>query len=152
MSTAPLIVLGCTMMRKCHLNTCPVGIATQATLLEFGTILKNVHHMFPNISTKSGMIKQTIEPGELEKEILKSLPKVFAEPGCHLEIKDKTITNIDRAFCARISYEISKRYGEEGLSGKRSIKINLKGSAGQSLCAFLAKGVTVELEGDANDY
>ncbi|KHJ77922.1 glutamate synthase domain protein, partial [Oesophagostomum dentatum] len=116
MSTAPLIVLGCTMMRKCHLNTCPVGIATQdpilrakfegkpehvvnfmfmvaeevryflsrlglrtlseaigrtdllyanpnpvnkkATLLEFGSILKNVHHMFPNVSTKGGTLKQ----------------------------------------------------------------------------------------------
>ncbi|KHJ97106.1 glutamate synthase central domain protein [Oesophagostomum dentatum] len=210
MSTAPLIVLGCTMMRKCHLNTCPVGIATQdpilrakfegkpehvvnfmfmvaeevryflsrlglrtlseaigrtdllyanpnpvnkkATLLEFGSILKNVHHMFPNVSTKGGTLKQTIEVGELEQEILKQLPKVFDDPGNHLKISGKTITNLDRAFGTRISYFISKRFGEEGLSGRRSIKILLDGSAGQSFCAFLAKGVTVELEGDANDY
>ena len=116
MSTAPLIVLGCTMMRKCHLNTCPVGIATQdpelrakfegkaehvvnymfmvaeevryfmsklglrklsdavgrtdllyanpnpvnkkATMLEFGSILKNVHHMYPEVSTEGGTVKQ----------------------------------------------------------------------------------------------
>ncbi|KAJ1362991.1 hypothetical protein KIN20_022733 [Parelaphostrongylus tenuis] len=210
MSTAPLIVLGCTMMRKCHLNTCPVGIATQdpelrtkfegkpehvvnfmfmvaeevryflarlglrsldeaigrtdllyaspnpvnkkATLLEFGSILKNVHHMYPNISTKGGSIKQTIELGELEQEILVELPCVFDGTGMHLSIPRKTITNLDRAFGARISYEISKRYGEDGLTGDRSLKISLEGSAGQSFCAFLAKGVTVELEGDANDY
>ncbi|KAK6020185.1 hypothetical protein OSTOST_14165, partial [Ostertagia ostertagi] len=47
---------------------------------------------------------------------------------------------------------ISKRFGEVGLEGTRSIKISLKGSAGQSFCAFLTRGVTVELEGDANDY
>ncbi|KIH69330.1 hypothetical protein ANCDUO_00335 [Ancylostoma duodenale] len=210
MSTAPLIVLGCTMMRKCHLNTCPVGIATQdpvlrakfegkpehvvnfmfmvaeevryflarlglrtlseaigrtdllyanpnpvnkkATMLEFGSILKNVHHMFPNVSTKGGTVKQTIELGELEQEILKRLGKVFSSSGEHLVISKKTITNLDRAFGTRISYEISKRFGEEGLNGTRSIKILLDGSAGQSFCAFLAKGVTVELEGDANDY
>ncbi|EYB90153.1 hypothetical protein Y032_0223g2677 [Ancylostoma ceylanicum] len=210
MSTAPLIVLGCTMMRKCHLNTCPVGIATQdpvlrakfegkpehvvnfmfmvaeevryflarlglrtlseaigrtdllyanpnpvnkkATMLEFGSILKNVHHMFPNVSTKGGTVKQTIELGELEQEILKRLDKVFSNSGEHLVISRKTITNLDRAFGTRISYEISKRFGEEGLNGTRSIKILLDGSAGQSFCAFLAKGVTVELEGDANDY
>uniref|UniRef100_A0A0K0D227 Glutamine amidotransferase type-2 domain-containing protein n=1 Tax=Angiostrongylus cantonensis TaxID=6313 RepID=A0A0K0D227_ANGCA len=210
MSTAPLIVLGCTMMRKCHLNTCPVGIATQdpelrakfegkpehvvnfmfmvaeevryflarlglrsldeaigrtdllyanpnpvnkkATLLEFGSILKNVHHMYPDISTKGGSIKQTIELGELEQKILEELPRIFDGSGSHLSIPRKVITNLDRAFGTRISYEISKRYGEDGLTGNRSLKISLEGSAGQSFCAFLAKGVAVELEGDANDY
>ncbi|VDM52133.1 unnamed protein product [Angiostrongylus costaricensis] len=210
MSTAPLIVLGCTMMRKCHLNTCPVGIATQdpelrakfegkpehvvnfmfmvaeevryflarlglrsldeaigrtdllyanpnpvnkkATLLEFGSILKNVHHMYPDISTKGGSVKQTIELGELEQKILEVLPRVFDGSGSQLSIPRKVITNLDRAFGSRISYEISKRYGEGGLTGNRSLKISLEGSAGQSFCAFLAKGVTVELEGDANDY
>ncbi|KJH42553.1 hypothetical protein DICVIV_11459 [Dictyocaulus viviparus] len=232
MSTAPLIVLGCTMMRKCHLNTCPVGIATQdpilrakfegkpehvvnfmflvaeevryflarlglhtldeaigrtdllyanpnpvnkkATLLEFGSILKNVHHMFPNVSTKGGSVKQVIELGELEQEILERLPLIFDGFGYHLTVPKKEITNLDRAFGARISYEvnsyigflrpppgftfsallfkISKRYGEEGLIGTRSLKISLNGSAGQSFGAFLAKGVTLELEGDANDY
>lgn len=67
-------------------------------------------------------------------------------------IINDTITNIDRAFGARISYEIAIRYNEDGLPEDRSIDINLKGSAGQSFCAFLAKGVSVRLEGDANDY
>lgn len=51
-----------------------------------------------------------------------------------------------------MTFQISKRYDEDGLSGNRSISIDLKGSAGQSFCAFLAKGVSVTLEGDANDY
>ncbi|PAV71120.1 hypothetical protein WR25_07325 isoform C [Diploscapter pachys] len=210
MSTAPLIVLGCTMMRKCHLNTCPVGIATQdpilrakfdgkpehvvnymfmvaeevryflsklglrkleeavgrtdllyanpnpvnkkATLLEFGSILQNVQHLFPGISTKGGSIKQVIELGKLESDILSQLDGVFSDAGEHKKFENLTITNLDRTFGARISYEISKRFDEAGLSGNRSISIDLRGSAGQSFCAFLAKGVTVTLEGDANDY
>lgn len=75
---------------------------------------------------------------------------------------------MDRAFGARISYEVSgkfyplcvseaqtnfsARYDENGLPDGRSIDINLIGAAGQSFCAFLAKGITVRLEGDANDY
>ncbi|CAB3410198.1 unnamed protein product [Caenorhabditis bovis] len=210
MSTAPLIVLGCTMMRKCHLNTCPVGVATQdpvlrakfdgkpehvvnymfmvaeevryflsklglrkledavgrtdllyaspnpvnkkATLLQFGTILKNAQLMFPNVSIKGGSVKQPIELGALETELLTQIDDVFSEKGTHKVFDDKKITNLDRAFGTRISYEISKRYGEEGLQGTRSITINLKGHAGQSFCAFLALGVSVTLEGDANDY
>jgi glutamate synthase (NADPH/NADH) len=65
---------------------------------------------------------------------------------------DDIILNVDRAFGARISYEISIRHNEAGLPEGRKIDINLKGAAGQSFCAFLAKGVTVRLEGDANDY
>ncbi|ETN80283.1 hypothetical protein NECAME_02415 [Necator americanus] len=216
MSTAPLIVLGCTMMRKCHLNTCPVGIATQdpvlrakfqgkpehvvnfmfmvaeevryflarlglrtlneaigrtdllyanpnpvnkkATMLEFGSILKNVHHMFPNISTKGGTVKQVL-PSNLVNwnrkcsNILKKcsliLEKDWRFPGRPLPT---WIVHLERELATRREQIISKRYGEEGLSGTRSIKISLNGSAGQSFCAFLAKGVTVELEGDANDY
>jgi glutamate synthase domain-containing protein 3 len=66
-------------------------------------------------------------------------------------IEDR-IRNIDRTFGARISYEISIRHAEEGLPEGRSLDINLLGHAGQSFCAFLAKGLTVRLEGDANDY
>ncbi|CAP23162.1 Protein CBG01975 [Caenorhabditis briggsae] len=210
MSTAPLIVLGCTMMRKCHLNTCPVGVATQdpvlrekfegkpehvvnymfmvaeevryflsklglrkledavgrtdllyassnpvnkkATMLEFGSILKNAQQMFPNVSIRGGSVKQVIELGQLETNLLTQLEGVFSEAGEHKIFDDKFITNLDRTFGTRISYEISKRYGEIGLEGSRSITINLKGHAGQSFCAFLAKGVSVTLEGDANDY
>ncbi|CAJ0935291.1 unnamed protein product, partial [Mesorhabditis belari] len=209
MSTAPLIVLGCTMMRKCHLNTCPVGIATQdpvlrekfdgkpehvinfmfmvaeevryflsklglrkledavgrtdllyaspdpvnkkATMLEFGPILKNVQHMFPTHSTKGGSVKQFLELPTLESKIIDQLGDVF-EKGITKKFDNLIISNHDRAFGTRISYEISKRYDEEGLSNGRGIELNLKGSAGQSFGAFLAKGVTLTLEGDANDY
>ncbi|CAD6188849.1 unnamed protein product [Caenorhabditis auriculariae] len=211
MSTAPLIVLGCTMMRKCHLNTCPVGIATQdpvlrakfdgkpehvvnymfmvaeevryflsklglrtlqeavgrtdllyanpnpvnkkATLLEFGSILKNASQMFPTYSIHGGSVKQVFELGPLETKLLEQLKEAFEEKNKHVVIKDETITNLDRAFGARISYEVSKRYGEAGLAeSNSSIDINLYGSAGQSFCAFLANGIKVTLEGDANDY
>ncbi|CAJ0583810.1 unnamed protein product, partial [Mesorhabditis spiculigera] len=204
MSTAPLIVLGCTMMRKCHLNTCPVGIATQdpvlrekfdgkpehvvnymfmvaeevryflaklglrtldeaigrtdllyaspnpinkkADMLEFATILRNVNLLFPHHSTKGGSIKQPFEISALETKIIEQLDGVFSDKGAHKEFKDLTITNNERAFGTRISYEISKRYDEAGLTGNRSIKIGLFGSAGQSFW------VTVTLEGDGNDY
>ncbi|GMT35312.1 hypothetical protein PFISCL1PPCAC_26609, partial [Pristionchus fissidentatus] len=208
MSTAPLIVLGCTMMRKCHLNTCPVGIATQdpqlrakfdgkpehvinymfmvaeevryflsklglrklseavgrtdllyanpnpvnkkATMLEFGSILTNVAHLYPGVSTVGGSIKQVIEYGSLETELLP-----LCEPALSLtapvKIVNKRITNTDRAFGARISYEVSIRHGHEGLT-KSSIDISITGHAGQSFCAFLTNGVNVRLEGDANDY
>uniref|UniRef100_A0AC34QHY5 Glutamate synthase n=1 Tax=Panagrolaimus sp. JU765 TaxID=591449 RepID=A0AC34QHY5_9BILA len=210
MSTAPLIVLGCTMMRKCHLNTCPVGIATQdpilrakfagkpehvvnymfmvaeevryflarlglrslsdaigrvdllyanpnpvnkkATLLEFGSILANVSRLYPNVCTVGGSIKQNHEISDLEKGILNNELAGFFEKPVSKSLKSKTIKNTDRAFGARLSYEISIRYGENGLPNNSQLNISLKGSAGQSFCAFLAKGVTVNLEGDANDY
>ncbi|KAE9555855.1 hypothetical protein FO519_000940 [Halicephalobus sp. NKZ332] len=210
MSTAPLIVLGCTMMRKCHLNTCPVGVATQdpilrakfagkpehvvnymfmvaeevryflarlglrklsdaigrvdllyanpnpinqkATLLEFGNILANVHNLYPDVSTVGGSIKQLHDINELEKGILNEDLSEFFENPINKKIGPKIIRNVDRSFGARLSYEISIRYGEEGLPENRSLEISLQGSAGQSFCAFLAKGVTVRLSGDANDY
>ncbi|KAI1717309.1 conserved region in glutamate synthase domain-containing protein [Ditylenchus destructor] len=212
MSTAPLIVLGCTMMRKCHLNTCPVGIATQdpilrakfegkpeyvvnymfmvaeevryflaklglkslseaigrvdllyanpnpinkkATLLEFGnSILQNASSLFPNVNIKGGSLKQIHDIGQLEKALFtEELKDFFDGPVVVKVINDRVIKNIDRAFGARMSYEISVRYGEEGLPDGHELHINLKGSAGQSFCAFLAKGITVRLEGEANDY
>ncbi|VDM70938.1 unnamed protein product, partial [Strongylus vulgaris] len=139
------------MMRKCHLNTCTVGIATQDPILRakfeekpehvvnfMFMVAEEVRYFLSRLglrtlseaigrtdllyASRNPVNKKTVELGELEREILKYLPK------------------------------ISKRYGEEGLNGARSIKITLEGSAGQSFCAFLAKGITVELEGDANDY
>uniref|UniRef100_A0A914W3F6 glutamate synthase (NADH) n=1 Tax=Plectus sambesii TaxID=2011161 RepID=A0A914W3F6_9BILA len=209
MSTAPLIVLGCTMMRKCHLNTCPVGIATQdpvlrakfdgkpehvvnymfmiaeevryflakmgmrtlqeavgrtdllyanpnpvnkkATLLEFGSLLKNAALLYPNVDIRGGSLKQDfLLEKRLDNKVIEAAMSVL-ESGtgqCNLSYD---IHNYDRTFGATLSFEISRRYQETGLPDN-SINIKLKGSAGQSLCAFMAKGVTVELEGDANDY
>lgn len=65
---------------------------------------------------------------------------------------EMNITNECRAFGSTLSYHISMKYAEEGLPDGQAINVNLRGSAGQSFCAFLAKGVTCTLEGDANDY
>ncbi len=64
---------------------------------------------------------------------------------------DCDVVNTDRALGTTLSYRVSKLYGEEGLP-RDTIHINAKGSAGQSLAAFLAPGITIELEGDTNDY
>ncbi|KAL8919000.1 MAG: hypothetical protein Q9172_005177 [Xanthocarpia lactea] len=206
-ATTPLIAMGCIMMRKCHLNTCPVGIATQdpelrkkfqgtpehvinffyyisnelraimAKLgfrtinemvghsevlhmredlrtaktenLDLGLILTPAHHLRPGVATYNvrkqdhrlhiRLDNKLIAESELALE--KGLP-------CRIECD---IVNTDRALGATLSYQISRRYGETGLP-QDTIHANIKGSAGQSFGAFLAPGVTLELEGDANDY
>uniref|UniRef100_A0A915NGW1 Uncharacterized protein n=1 Tax=Meloidogyne floridensis TaxID=298350 RepID=A0A915NGW1_9BILA len=212
MFTAPLIVLGCTIMQKCNLNTCPVGLTTQdpglrakfdgkpehvanymfmvaedvcyflsklglrkmseaigrvdllyanphpmnnkATLLEFAQILHKVSLQFPQINIKGGSTKQLHDCNDLETDIIEKeqLIEFFDNPSKVKPIKERIIGNTNRWSGARLSYEISIRYGEEGLPDGHSLEINLKGSAGQSFCVFLAKGVTVRLEGEANDY
>ena len=209
-STAPLIVMGCTMMRKCHLNTCPVGVATQdpelrkkfegrpehvvnfffmlaeevrgylaklgcrswqeavgrtdllrmrpgtdlpkkAATLNFEALLKNALAMRPGVSIIGGSVKQDFE---LEKRLDQQLIELSREV---LEGRSKTvdiemkIQNEQRTFGATLSNQISLQCGSDGLPDN-SINIKLTGSAGQSFSAFLMKGVTVTLEGDANDY
>ena len=73
------------------------------------------------------------------------------ETGSGQVLFESDISNEYRTFGATLSYEVSRRYKEAGLPDN-SIVIKLKGSAGQSFCAFLAKGITVDLRGDANDY
>uniref|UniRef100_A0A914H2C3 Glutamate synthase n=1 Tax=Globodera rostochiensis TaxID=31243 RepID=A0A914H2C3_GLORO len=210
MSTAPLIVLGCTMMRKCHLNTCPVGIATQdpvlrakfdgkpehvinymfmvaeevryflaklglsrmadsigrvdllfanpnpvnkkATLLEFGQILHKVSLRFPHINTSGGTVKQLHAINDLEKDLLENELRGFFDSSAVKRVERKRIVNTNRTFGARLSYEISIRFGELGLPEGHRLELDLVGAAGQSFCAFLANGITVRLEGEANDY
>ncbi|XP_053398015.1 uncharacterized protein LOC123552518 isoform X2 [Mercenaria mercenaria] len=208
-STAPLIALGCTMMRKCHLNTCPVGIATQdpvlrakfagkpehvinylfllaeearefmakmgfrrfqdligrtdrlkfapnpnnpkAKLLDFSAILKNALDLRPDTNIVGGSVRQDFQlEKKLDYELIKKAQDVIDGKQKQVVI-DMKVTNEDRTFASTLSYYISKKYAEEGLP-ERSIIINLKGSGGQSFCAFMAKGVHVTLEGDANDY
>uniref|UniRef100_A0A0B7B9R4 glutamate synthase (NADH) n=1 Tax=Arion vulgaris TaxID=1028688 RepID=A0A0B7B9R4_9EUPU len=208
-STAPLIVLGCTMMRKCHLNTCPVGVATQdpelrakfagkpeyvinylfllaeevrsymaelgfrtfqeligrtdklkfspdstnpkAKLLDFSNILKSALDFRPGTNIKGGSVAQDFEfEKRLDNKVIELARNVLDGKEKHVKI-ELPICNEDRTFGATLSYEISKRTVEEGLPHK-SIEINLTGSGGQSFCAFLAKGVSVYLEGDSNDY
>ncbi|XP_025097686.1 putative glutamate synthase [NADPH] isoform X1 [Pomacea canaliculata] len=208
-STAPLIVLGCTMMRKCHLNTCPVGVATQdpvlrkkfagkpeymvnfvfllaeevrqlmaqlgfrtvqemigrtdklrfapdpenpkAQTLHFERILKNALDIRPGTNIVGGSVNQIHDLEQrLDNEVIEKAKNVI-EGREKQVIIDLEVHNVDRTFGATLSNYISKLYVEEGLPD-RSIIINCKGSGGQSFCAFLAKGVHVTLEGDANDY
>ncbi|XP_052808642.1 uncharacterized protein LOC128237296 isoform X2 [Mya arenaria] len=208
-STAPLIVMGCTMMRKCHLNTCPVGIATQdpvlrekfagkpehvinylfliaeearelmsrmgirrfqdlvgrtdklkfspnphnpkAKLLDFSAILKNALDGRPDTNIVGGSMSQDFQmENRLDYKVIEQARSVIEGKQKQVVI-NMTITNEDRTFAATLSNLISMKTVETGLPDK-SILINLKGSGGQSFCAFLARGVHVTLEGDANDY
>ncbi|XP_045471677.1 glutamate synthase [NADH], amyloplastic isoform X2 [Harmonia axyridis] len=208
-STAPLIAMGCTMMRKCHLNTCPVGIATQdpilrkkftgqpehvinymfmlaeevrnhmanlgvrsfqeligrtdllkvsetgsakSKLLNLNLILQNASHMRPGVNIKGGSVAQDFQlENRLDNKLI-DMSKALLEGEQNAVTIEMNINNECRAFGSTLSYEISKIYNEDGLPEGKHIDIRLKGSAGQSFGAFLAKGITITLEGDANDY
>ena len=205
-ATGALIASGCIMMRKCHLNTCPVGIATQDPELRKkfkGKPEHVVNYMFfvaeelREIMAKLGI--RTIEEMVGRSDLIKisgdinhwkanglDLSRVLYKPEMdasvathHLEKQnhglDKAldhtlikqarpafesgksvlintkITNMNRAFGTMLSGKIASKFGQRGLP-ENSIHIKARGSAGQSLGAFLAKGITIELEGDSNDY
>ena len=206
-STAPLISLGCIMMRKCHLNTCPVGIATQDKQLrkkftgkaehvvnylfmvaqELRLIMaelgfKSVNEMIGRVdklemnklithwkqssinldalltaaqkpNKNSGTYQTIAQDHQLELQLDNTL---IAQSKAAIvndeEVRfNSPISNIDRAVGAMLSSYVIKARGSNNLK-QRAIHINFKGSAGQSLGAFLANGITLEVEGDANDY
>ena len=206
-ATAPLITLGCIMMRKCHLNTCPVGIATQDPELRKkfkGKPEHVVNYLFMvaeemrQIMAALGMRKvtdmvgrvdlleteaaiqhwkasgidlsrilapakiiyegtqvyQTIEQDHgLEKALdnqIIEMARDGIETGKHVNI-ELPIININRVVGTMLSSEVAKRWGADMLP-EDTINVKLHGSAGQSLGAWLAKGVTLTVEGDANDY
>jgi glutamate synthase domain-containing protein 2/glutamate synthase domain-containing protein 1/glutamate synthase domain-containing protein 3 len=207
-STAPLISMGCIMMRKCHLNTCPVGVATQDPVLraKFTGVPENVIQFFFFIAEElreimaqlgfrrmdemigrsdllkvkeeviknhwkakgldlSSILYQPPAPPHiarrkvqeqdhgLEKALdykLIELAKDALEGSGPVEIK-LPIRNIHRTVGTMLSSEIAKRYGSAGLP-EDFIHCHFTGSAGQSFGAFAAKGLTLVLEGDANDY
>ena len=206
-STAPLITMGCIMMRKCHLNTCPVGVATQnkelrkkfngspdyvvnylfmvaeearnlmaqlgfrsinemigrvdvlemqkaidhwkADGIDLSSILNPIDKPHADVGT---YCTQTQDHGLAEVLDMKllELAKPALESGDNVEI-ELPIINTDRTVGAILSNELAKAHGADLLPDD-TIKIKFNGSAGQSLGAFLAKGVSIELEGDANDY
>ena len=205
-ATAPLIAAGCVLMRKCHLNTCPVGVATQDPVLRkrfagkpehvinyFFFVAEEVRELmaalgylrFDEMIGQRQMLdraklvehakaqgldfsklfhKPTPWPGDtiyrsieqdhqlqhvLDRRLIAEA-KDAIERGKHVRL-DLSIRNSDRSAGAMLSGEIAKRYGHAGLRDE-AIHIKFKGTAGQSFGAFLAKGVTLELEGDANDY
>lgn len=206
-STAPLITLGCIMMRKCHLNTCPVGIATQDKELRkkfTGKPEHIVNYLFMvaqelrlimadlGFKTVNDMIGR-VDMLEMNKAIdhwkqgtinldalLTPAQKPHADTGTYQSVAQdhqldlqidnmlfeqsksainsskkikisSNITNVDRAVGAMLSSRLVKTRGSNTLADD-SIHIKFNGSAGQSLGAFTAKGITLEVEGDANDF
>ena len=206
-STAPLVVMGCIMMRVCHLNTCPVGVATQNPKLTkkftgqpefvenfFKYIAQEVREYMAQLGYKTidEMIGQVDkidvrkainhwkakgidfskilfkpEPRKgdqifcvkkqdhgLEKSIdvkkLVPMCKKALDEGKKVNIKTQ-IKNTNRTTGTILGYEITKRFGGEGLT-EDTINIHFSGSAGMSFGAFIPNGVTLTLEGDANDY
>eukprot|EP01013_Petalomonas_cantuscygni_P021154 TRINITY_DN4018_c0_g2_i1.p1 TRINITY_DN4018_c0_g2~~TRINITY_DN4018_c0_g2_i1.p1 ORF type:complete len:1146 (-),score=-10.50 TRINITY_DN4018_c0_g2_i1:1504-4548(-) len=206
-STGALVVEGCIMMRKCHLNTCPVGIATQNAelrklftgdpdhVVNFFTFLaqdlreimaslgfRTVNEMVgqSNILKEAtgqmnhwkwdkldlspifhkvevpdhvGIYKQIDQDFRLKKVLDRKLIEA-ATPALEQANKVKgtfDIINVDRSVGAMLSNEVSKFFGSPGLPDN-TIHFKFKGSAGQTFGAFLTKGITFELEGEANDY
>ncbi|OQW94058.1 MAG: glutamate synthase large subunit [Beggiatoa sp. IS2] len=212
-ATAPLIVLGCVMMRKCHLNTCPVGVATQDPELRkrftgqpehvinyFFLVAEEVRKLMAQLGFRTfiDMIGQSdrldtrhaishwkaqgldfsqmfykpqvdasVAIFNCEKQdhglsqaldyalIAKAQPAL--EPyqegewqGKPVQI-DITVSNANRSFGAMLSGEVARRYGHAGLP-EDTISITAKGSGGQSFGAFLSKGISITLIGEANDY
>ncbi|MGV8905660.1 MAG: glutamate synthase large subunit [Acetobacterium sp.] len=206
-ATAPLVILGCLMMRVCHLDTCPVGIATQNPELRkrftgdpghvvnfmkfiaqdlreimaelgFRTInemigrsdklemQKSITHWKakgldfskmlyqPTVPKDGGLYCQIKQNHQLENSLDLSELLVQCEPalerGEKVTISGK-IKNTNRVVGTIIGHEVTKRFGEKGLP-EDTIELILTGSAGQSLGAFIPKGITIKLEGDSNDY
>ncbi|MFY9625026.1 MAG: glutamate synthase large subunit [Rhodoplanes sp.] len=205
-ATAPLIAAGCIMMRKCHLNTCPVGVATQDPVLRrrfkgqpehiinyFFFVAEEVRELMAEMGYRTfdemiGQVQMLDQHRLLEHWKAKGLDfsRLFTKPhaprgvnvykcepqdhridrildrkliaqaqaaldrGAPVEITS-AIKNTDRTVGAMLSGEIAKRYGHAGLPDN-TINIRLAGTAGQSFGAWLAHGVTLDLEGDANDY
>jgi glutamate synthase (NADPH/NADH) large chain len=205
-STAPLIAAGCIMMRKCHLNTCPVGIATQDPVLRkkftgqpehvinfFFFIAEEVRELMAKLGFRSfhemvGHVEKLDMRKAVEHwkakgvDLSRILYQTPAREGVaiyncekqnhHLDramdnelIEQATpaiqrgepvhiareIRNVHRTVGAMLSGEVAKRYGHNGLP-EDTIQISLRGNAGGSFGAFLARGIALELIGDANDY
>ncbi len=205
-ATAPLVASGCIMMRACHLNTCPVGIATQdpelrknfkgkpehvinfmyfiaqelreiMAQLGFRTIeemvgqsqklnMKNAVDHYkadgidlsnilykPKVSSKTKLYNTEQQDHQLEhvldiKILEKAHPAIYRQEAMSLSYP---IENIDRSTGAIISNEISKIHGKNGLP-EDTLSLNFNGSAGQSFGAFAAKGLTMKIYGNTNDF
>ncbi|MBC7637526.1 MAG: glutamate synthase large subunit [Acetobacteraceae bacterium] len=205
-ATGPLIAAGCIMMRKCHLNTCPVGVATQDPILRkrfTGTPEHIINYMFfiaeevREIMAQLGFRKFEEMVGQVSRldtktavshwkakgvDLSKLLHEVVPAPGVairhgeyqnhHLEMAmdqeliveckaaienaepvrlERSISNLNRSVGAMLSGDVARKYGHKGLPDC-TIAISFKGTAGGSFGAFLARGVSLDLTGDCNDY
>jgi glutamate synthase (NADPH) large chain len=206
-STAPLISVGCIMMRKCHLNTCPVGVATQDPVLRKrftgapehvinyfffvaeelrgimaklgfrklddmigrvdlldmrraldhwkakGVDLSRILYQAPAKKGVAIRVSETQNHGldaALDHKLIKAAKGALAKSPKPVQVTE-TIRNVNRTVGAMLSGEVARRHGHVGLPDE-TIQIALTGTAGQSFGAFLARGVTLDLVGDANDY
>jgi glutamate synthase (NADPH) large chain len=205
-STAPLIAAGCVMMRKCHLNTCPVGIATQDPVLRarftgqpehvinyFFFVAEEVRELMARLGFRKfnemiGRVDRLDMVRAIEHwkakgvDLSRLLHQAPAKPAVaihncekqnhHLDRAldnelieaaqpamenrqpvriERPIRNVHRTVGAMLSGELARRYGHAGLP-QDTIWVRFGGNAGGSFGAFLARGVTLELFGDANDY
>ncbi len=205
-ATAPLVVQGCIMMRKCHLNTCPTGVATQDPVLRrrftgqpehvvnyFFFVAEEARKLMAQLGIRRfddliGRVDLLDMRAGIEHWKAKGLDfaRVFHRPEVpddvarrHAEEQDhglgraldhvligkaqpalergeKTrfivdVRNVNRSVGAMLSGEVARRYGHEGLPDD-TIHVQLDGTAGQSFGAFLARGITLDLVGEGNDY
>jgi glutamate synthase (NADPH/NADH) large chain len=205
-ATAPLIAAGCIMMRKCHLNTCPVGVATQDPVLRkrftgqpehvinyFFFVAEEVREMMAQLGYRSfsemvgqvqmldqsalvshwkakGLdfsklfVRQPELPGQkiyhsetqnhhlekvLDRELIAQAQPAL-DRGAPVKF-DAKINSTNRSTGAMLSGAVAKIYGHAGLP-EDTIKVSLKGTAGQAFGAWLCNGITFDLEGEANDY
>ncbi|MDE0606480.1 MAG: glutamate synthase large subunit [Acidimicrobiaceae bacterium] len=205
-ATAPLVVMGCIMMRVCHLDTCPVGVATQneklrenfsgqpefvVNFVEF--IAQEVRELMAELGFRTldeaiGQV-EVLDVSDavnhwkadgLDLSPILHLPEIARESRRHQwkeqdhgieRALDQTlislaegalgdrrpvtidvpIRNVNRTVGTLLGYEVTKRFGGEGLPSD-TIVVNFTGSAGNSFGAFVPRGITLRLEGDANDY
>jgi glutamate synthase (ferredoxin) len=206
-STAPLVVMGCIMMRVCHLNTCPVGIATQDPQLRekfagkpefvenfFRYVAEEVRELMASLGfrTMAEMIgrsdrldvrgavehwkargldlapllhRPAVGPEVAIRKVVeqdhgleKSLDMTTLVPLCRAALERREpvdvrlpIRNVNRTVGTILGYEVTSRHGADGLPDD-TIRLHFSGSAGQSFGAFVPRGITLTLEGDANDY
>ena len=207
-ATAPLVVLGCIMMRVCHLNTCPVGVATQdprlrarfagnpdhvVNFMRFiaqelreimaklgfrkledmigrtdklnpwnaighwkakGLDLTPILHQPETATCDTGRFRTQAQDHGLEKSLDVTKILEICKPAIERGEKVKAelpIINVNRVVGTITGSEITKKHGANGLP-EDTVQLKFNGSAGQSFGAFVPKGMTLELEGDANDY
>ncbi|MBN9460287.1 MAG: glutamate synthase subunit alpha [Burkholderiales bacterium] len=205
-ATAPLVVEGCIMMRKCHLNTCPVGVATQDPVLRrrfagkpehvvnyFFFVAEEVRELMARLGIRrfddligradlldtrkgiehwkargldfSRIFHQPAVPADAPRHCVEAQDHGLAHALDHklielarpaLERQEKVsfilpVRNVNRTVATMLSGEVARRFGHEGLP-EDTIHVQLNGTAGQSFGAFLARGITLDLVGEGNDY
>jgi len=199
--TGALVIVGCVMLRVCHLNTCGVGVATQdphlrkrftgnvqkvinyftliaedirEILSELGyTSLEEIvgqNHLLEviddefakkfnfeellykldGVNTCQVDSNEPYDQNEYEQEMIKELMNTIKDPSTPI-VLNKEIGNLNRSFATRISGEIAAIHGNAGLP-EDTITLNMKGTAGQSLGAFMSKGISINIDGAGNDY